>query len=449
MNSSSSPKAATAGAVPGAGELARHARRASRTLARLPHEARNSTLLAAADAIEKNASWIFAANAEDCAAAEKLVATGEMSAAMLARLRVSQRGVAEMAARVRDVTRLPDPLGRRLAATKLDEGLILVKESCSLGVIAVVFESRPDVIPQVASLALKSGNALLLKGGAEAAHTNEALAAIWEEALEAHGSIPRESVALLHSRAEVMELLRLAGVVDLLIPRGSKAFIEQIRAQSAIPVLAHGEGVCHVYVDAAADMNKALAIVMDAKTQYPAACNAAETLLIHESIAPTFLPQAAGKLRDAGVELRGCAATRRLLAGQAILVATEADWSAEYSDLILAVRVVPSVEAAIEHIHQYGSGHTECIVTEDSTAAAAFLDEIDAAGVYHNASTRFADGFRYGFGAEVGISTGKLHARGPVGLDGLTSYKYKLFGSGQTVGEYARGERHFLHEPIK
>lgn len=367
---------------------------------------------------------------------------------MFARLRVTERGVAEMAARVADVARLADPLGRRLAATKLDEGLVLVKESCPLGVVAVVFESRPDVVPQVASLALKSGNALLLKGGAEAAQTNETLATIWEEGLAVCSGIPRNSLTLLRSRADVAELLTLRGEVDLLIPRGSKEFIEHIRAHSTIPVLGHGEGVCHVYVDRAADLTKALAIVMDAKTQYPAACNAMETLLVHEAVAGEFLPRAAEQLQAAGVELRGCAATLALLPGKNISAASEADWAAEYSDLILAVRIVPDVHAAIEHIHQFGSGHTECIVTEDTPAAAAFLDEIDAAGVFHNASTRFADGFRYGFGAEVGISTGKLHARGPMGLDGLTSYKYKLFGSGQTVGEYARGERRFLHEPM-
>lgn len=424
------------------------ARRASRALARLSNDERNAALLALAERIRQNAARILAANAADCAAAEKLVAAGKMSSPMFARLRVTERGIGEMAARVADVARLADPLGRRLAATKLDEGLVLVKESCPLGVVAVVFESRPDVVPQVASLALKSGNALLLKGGAEAAQTNETLAAIWEEGLAASRGIPRNSLTLLRSRADVAELLSLRGEVDLLIPRGSKEFIEHIRAHSTIPVLGHGEGVCHVYVDRAADLTKALAIVMDAKTQYPAACNSMETLLVHEAVAGEFLPRAAEQLQAAGVELRGCPATLALLRGRNISKASEADWAAEYSDLILAVRVVPDVQAAIEHIHQFGSGHTESIVTEDAAAAAAFLDEIDAAGVFHNASTRFADGFRYGFGAEVGISTGKLHARGPMGLDGLTSYKYKLFGSGQTVGEYARGERHFLHEPM-
>jgi len=342
------------------------------------------------------------------------------------------------------VVRLHDPLGRKLSVTELDTGLILTKETCPLGVVAVVFESRPDVVPQVASLALKSGNAILLKGGSEAAHTNEVLMAIWNSALE-EGGIPRGAAQLLHSRADVMELLHLERDVDLLIPRGGKDFVESISRQSRIPVLGHGEGICHVYVHSAADLQKAERIVLDAKTDYPAACNSAETLLVDAEAAPQFLPRIIEKLRAAGVEVRGCERTGAIVSS-GVDAASERDWATEYGDMILSVKVVDGLDDAITHIHTYGSNHTEAIITEDSAAAERFLSEVDAAGVYHNASTRFADGYRYGLGAEVGISNGKLHARGPMGMEGLTTYKYKLRGSGQTVADYKSGKK-FTHRP--
>jgi len=432
----------------GVASVAQRAREASRTLARLSCEARNEVLLAAARAIEENARAILAANELDMRAAEAAVAAGSMTSAMAARLRVTEHGVAQMAAQVRDVVRLPDPLGRRLAATELDEGLELYKESCPLGVIAVIFESRPDVVPQVASLALKSGNAVILKGGSEAAHTNEALVAIWRASLGAFPAVPPDSASLLQSRADVLELLALDRDVDLIIPRGSYELVHFIMEHSRIPVLGHGEGICHVYVDRAADIAKAVAITYDAKVQYPAVCNAAETLLVHEAIAPKFLPLAVAKLEKAGVEIRGDAKTVALVPGAAIVAATEKDWATEYCDLILSVKVVANEDEAISHINRYGSRHTEAIVTEDAEAAKKFMDEVDAAGVFQNASTRFSDGFRYGFGAEVGISTSKLHARGPMGLEGLTTYKFKLYGSGQTVEPYAKGEKRLKHRAL-
>ncbi len=352
-------------------------------------------------------------------AAEAAVAAGSMTSAMAARLRVTERGVAQMAAQVRNVARLADPLGRRLAATELDEGLELYKESCPLGVIAVIFESRPEVVPQVASLALKSGNAVILKGGSEAAHTNEALVSVWRASLGSFPAVPLDSASLLQTRADVLELLALDHDVDLIIPRGSYELVRFIMEHSRIPVLGHGEGICHVYVDRAADITKAAAIIYDAKVQYPAVCNAAETLLVHEAIAAKFLPLAVAKLAQAGVEIRGDAKTAALVPGAAIVPATEKDWATEYCDLILSVKVVADEDEAISHINRYGSRHTEAIVTEDAEAAKKFMDEVDAAGVFQNASTRFSDGFRYGFGAEVGISTSKLHARGPMGLKGL------------------------------
>ena len=431
-----------------ASDVARRSRAAARSLAKLSSDRKNETLLALAATIDENRETILRENKRDLEAAEFEVALGTMSAAVFARLKVTERGVAEMASRVRDVAALPDPVGRRLATTELDQGLILYKVSCPLGVVGIVFESRPDVIPQVASLSLKSGNAVILKGGAEAAHTNEALVSIWRCCLARFPNIPIDAIQLLHTRTDVMELLSLDRDVDLIIPRGSREFVEFVGRASRVPVLGHGEGICHVYVDRAADLAKALAIVYDSKVDYPAACNAAETLLVHEAIAPEFLPEAAKKLRSAGVELRGCSKTVALLANEEIRPATEKDWATEYSDRILSIKIVGSLEEALRHIEQFGSRHTETIATEDPEAARRFLAEVDAAGVYHNASTRFADGFRYGLGAELGISTSKLHARGPVGLEGLVTYKYKLVGDGHTVAEYSSGQRTFRHRAM-
>lgn len=428
--------------------IAHTAREASRKLARLPGERRQASLLAIADALEENGERILTANAKDCAAAERLLSTGELSQALFSRLRIKEGGIGEMAARVREVANLPDPLGKRLAATELDQGLILHKESCPLGVIAVIFESRPDVVPQVASLALKSGNAVLLKGGAEGAQSNEIIVAIWREALRKFSDVPQEFIQLLQSRSDVMELLRLHGEVDLLIPRGSKEFVAFIKQNSRIPVLSHGEGICHVFVDRETDLNKAVSVTIDSKVQYPAACNSVETLLVHKDVAARFLPRVVTELKRANVEVRGCPRVLALLPEEKLDPAIEQDWATEYSDLILSVRIVDSLEQALEHIQEYGSKHTECIVTENQAVAERFLQEVDAAGVFHNASTRFADGYRYGLGAEVGISNSKLHARGPMGIEGLTTYKYKLRGNGHIVADYNSGALHFKHKPL-
>jgi glutamate-5-semialdehyde dehydrogenase len=428
--------------------IAARARKASRSLAQLSAGTRNNVLLAIADAIEANPQEILEANEQDCQAAESEVTAGKMTSAMLARLRVTERGVAQMAAQVREVARLDDPLNRRLSAMELDDRLVLYKESCPFGVIGVIFESRPDALPQLASLALKSGNAILLKGGAEAVHTNEAIVAIWREALAKFTELPADSIHLLQSRADVNEMLSLDRDIDLIIPRGSYALVQFIMAHSKIPVLGHSEGICHVYVDRDADIEKAVDIAYDAKVQYPAVCNAMETLLVHRAIALEFLPRMVGKLKEAKVELRGDEQTVSLLPNHGIVPATEQDWATEYSDLILALKIVADLDEAIEHINRFGSRHTDAIVTEDAAAASRFLNEVDAAGVFHNASTRFADGYRYGLGAEVGISTSKLHARGPMGLEGLTTYKWKLIGGGHTVGPYAKGEKKFKHRRL-
>jgi len=428
-------------------EAAKLARSASRTLAVLSENARNATLRTAARRLEENAARIATANQEDFRSATELVGAGKMSGALLARLRVTEESVREMAEKVRGVAGLADPLGRQLATTELDDGLVLSKETCPLGVVAVVFESRPDVVPQVASLALKSGNAILLKGGTEASRTSGVLMNIWVDALAESGRVPLGAAQMLQSRAHVMELLKLTRDVDLLIPRGGKEFIKSISRQSGIPVLGHGEGICHIYVHAAADLTKAERIVMDAKVDYPAACNSVETLLVDAAVAAEFLPKIVAALHAAGVEVRGCEQTRVSAKSAKVKAASETDWATEYGDLILSAKVVAGLEDAIAHIHKFGSSHTEAIVTEDTAAAERFMSEVDAASVFHNVSTRFADGYRYGLGAEVGISNGKLHARGPMGLEGLTTYKYKLRGSGQTAQEYRSGKK-FRHRAI-
>jgi glutamate-5-semialdehyde dehydrogenase len=433
----------------GVASVARRAKAASRLLAVLDTTRRNDVLLAAARLIEKKAAEILLANDADCRAAAQMVEAGQMPRAMFERLQTSERGIKQMAAGVREVAALDDPLGRVQAVTELDDGLTLSRVSCPLGVVGIIFESRPDVIPQVGALALKSGNALLMKGGKEAAHTNETLIHIWHEAISRFADVPVDALHLLNTREDVREMLALDGLIDLIIPRGSREFVAYVAEHSRIPVLGHGEGVCHVYVDCAADLKKALAIAFDSKTQYPAACNAAETLLVHEAVAAEFLPEMVAEFQRARVEVRGCPRTIALARSPEVIAADENDWAKEYSDLIISVRVVASLDEAVEHIHFYGSGHTESIVTEDALAAKRFLETVDAAGVYHNVSTRFADGFRYGFGAELGISTSKLHARGPVGLEGLTTYKYLLTGNGQIVATYSKGERTFKHRRIK
>jgi len=404
-------------------------------LATLPAETRNAILLAVAGAIEHRDGEILSANARDCAAAQIEVNAGRMTLALVARLQTSESGVADMAAKVRAVADLPDPIGQTLGVTELAENLTLRKVSCPLGVIGVVFESRPDVIPQVSSLCLKAGNAVLLKGGREAALSNEVLTRIWRDTLARFSEDLIDSVSLLRTRDDVNAMLELRGLIDLIVPRGSKEFVNYIAAHSSIPVLGHGAGVCHLYIDRQADLEKAWTIAIDAKTNYPAACNAVETLLVHEELAGRFIPEMIKRFGGAGVEVRGCRRTLEL-SGEPVRLATDEDWAAEYSDLIIAVKVVDSLDDAVTHIDQYGSQHTEAIITEDRDTAERFMDLVDAAGVYHNASTRFADGFRYGLGAEIGISTSKLHARGPVGLEGLVTYKYKLFGDGHTVSEY-------------
>jgi glutamate-5-semialdehyde dehydrogenase len=432
-------------------EMAAAARRASRRLAPLSEDVRNAALEAMAAALEANQALLLAANAEDLRLAASMAGEEKLAPATLSRLQLNAAKLAEMVEQVRSVKALPDPLGRRLDAIELDdrdpqggpEGLKLEKISVPLGLLAVIFEARPDAVTQIAALALKSGNAVLMKPGREVEKTAAALVEVLRSALEQAG-LPRESLELVLGRERVAEVLGLHGIVDMVIPRGSKALVEHVQANTRIPVLGHSEGVCHIYVDREFDEALALRVIDDAKTDYPAACNAVETVLVHAQVAAQFLPRLAEVMRERNVELFGDAISQLLLRGFA--VAPVHDWNVEYGELKLSIGVVASLDAAIEHIHEHGSSHTESIITEDAAAAEKFLTEVDAAGVFHNASTRFADGFRYGFGAEVGISTSKFHARGPVGLEGLTTYKYVLRGRGHAAGDYrAENARAFTH----
>lgn len=429
--------------------LAHNAKIAARRLASISTEIKDQALLAIATTLEQHAPEILAANQKDLAAAAPLVATGQMAQALFDRLKLDQQKLAGMIAGVKAVAQLEDPSGRILARTRLDEGLELHKVSCPLGVLAIIFESRPDAVTQISALAIKSGNVAILKGGREAAHSTAALVHAINTALAQQAEIPANVINLVTERSDIDALLTLDNYIDLVIPRGSNDLVRYIQNHTRIPVLGHAEGICHIYIDKAANIEMANNIVYDAKTQYPAACNALETLLVHKDIAPQFLPALIARLKDSKVELRVCARTKQLMKDQELNLATELDWSTEYCALILAIKLVDSLDEAIDHIHQYGSSHTEAIITDDPQAAETFLNSVDAAGVYHNASTRFADGFRYGFGAEVGISTSKLHARGPVGLEGLISYKYKLYGSGQLVATYSGSNaRPFQHEKL-
>jgi len=415
-------------------------RRSAMALGQQSDADRRSAVLAMADALEAAQDSIVAANQADLQAA-----TSEgLAEALVARLKLDGPKLTAAIDGVRQVAQLADPIGVRQLHTELDTGLVLERISVPLGVLGVIFEARPDAVMQIAALAIRSGNGALLKGGREAARSCAAIMTALQTGLAA-STVEPTALELLTSREESLGLLKLDGLVDLIIPRGSNALVRFIQDNTRIPVLGHADGVCHLFVDAAADPDLALRVALDSKTQYPAACNAIETLLVHRAIATTFVPQAIAAFGAAGVELRGDQAAMALGVGHA---ASDDDWSTEYSDLILAIRVVDDLEAALEHIRRYGSRHTDAICTDDPIAADRFLAAVDSAGAYLNCSTRFADGFRYGFGAEVGISTQTLPPRGPVGLEGLVTYRYRLRGQGHIAADYASGARRFSHRPL-
>jgi len=402
--------------------IAKQVKRDSASMANTTEEQRNLALDLVSLALAQNKSLIFEANAKDLIRASQENLPGPI----VARLKFNEAKLTDCLSGMSDLGGLSDPLSRTLLKRQLDEGLILEKVTCPIGVIGVIFESRPDALVQISTLCIKSGNCAILKGGSEAAETNKALFQIILEAGKKAG-LPEGFITLVESRDEIKELLTCHESIDLIIPRGSNEFVQYIMANSKIPVMGHADGICHIYVDKTADPQKAAEIIVDSKTQYVAACNAVETVLIHKD-APQDLLKRINQLSTIPIECREAQ--------------SDSDFK-EYLDYILTIKTVGSLEEAISHINQYGSHHTDCIVTEDLDAADTFMNLVDSAGVYHNCSTRFADGYRYGFGAEVGISTGKLHARGPVGLEGLVTYKYKLHGTGQVVADYASGRRTF------
>lgn len=409
-------------------------KKAAPVLAASSIESRNAALLKIKEALIEEKESIFEANRKDIAFAKE----NAVSEAVLKRLKFDEGKLKDVTAGIDQLVSLADPLGRISLKRQLDEGLNLYRVSCPIGVIGVIFEARPDALVQISTLCIKSGNCAVLKGGKETANTNKRLfEIIYKSALD--GGLPENSLLLAQQHSEIDELLLCDDCVDLLIPRGSNAFVRYIMDNTKIPVMGHADGICHIYVDKDADVKKALDIIADAKTQYTAACNAVETLLIDRCIAGSFFPLLAKRLKEENVRILGTSEVSALIEAETI---TEDEFK-EYLELAVSVKLVDGVDEAIGHINKYGSHHTDSIITSNSETAERFMQMVDSAGVYQNCSTRFADGFRYGFGAEVGISTGKIHARGPVGLEGLVTYKYKLYGDGHIVGDYASGKKSF------
>ena len=404
-------------------------------------ETRNKSLALIRESLNAHKEEIFEANRKDLALAEE---TG-VPAPVKKRLKFDEAKLSDVTEELTGLMALPDPLRNITLARELDQGLTLYRVTCPIGVIGVIFEARPDALVQISSLCLKSGNCAILKGGKETTWTNRVLFSLIHQAAIDAG-LPENCLLQAEQHNEIDELLECHDTVDLLIPRGSNAFVQYIMNHTNIPVLGHADGVCHIYVDKEYDKETAIPLIVDAKTQYPAACNAVETVLIHRDVAKDFLPGLAKALRDAGVKLRGTEEVNEITPVE--IIPESESFHHEYVDLIIALKIVGGVDEAINHINTYGSHHTDCILTQNAETAEKFMTLVDSANVYQNASTRFADGFRYGFGAEVGISTSKIHARGPVGLEGLLSYKYKLFGHGDIVGDYASGKKHFIHKDL-
>lgn len=404
-------------------------------------ETRNKALALIRESLNAHKEEIFEANRKDLALAEE---TG-VPAPVKKRLKFDEAKLSDVTEELTGLMALPDPLRNITLACELDQGLTLYRVTCPIGVIGVIFEARPDALVQISSLCLKSGNCAILKGGKETTWTNRVLFSLIHQAAIDAG-LPENCLLQAEQHNEIDELLECHDTVDLLIPRGSNAFVQYIMNHTNIPVLGHADGVCHIYVDKEYDKETAIPLIVDAKTQYPAACNAVETVLIHRDVAKDFLPDLAKALKDAGVKLRGTEEVNEITPVE--IIPESESFHHEYVDLIIALKIVGGVDEAINHINTYGSHHTDCILTQNAETAEKFMTLVDSANVYQNASTRFADGFRYGFGAEVGISTSKIHARGPVGLEGLLSYKYKLFGHGDIVGDYASGKKHFIHKDL-
>lgn len=411
-------------------EIATKAKNASKKVATLSTEIKNKALLNIANNLKANQDKIFEANKMDLELAKPFVENGELSQSVFNRLKLDENKMRDMIQGIIDISNLEDPIGKTLLKRQLDDGLILTKISCPIGVLGIIFEARPDVISQISSLAIKSSNAVILKGGKESINTNKAIMNVIQEALAKTEGFPENVLTQVFTRDDVKNMLSMDKYIDLIIPRGGNNLVKFIKENTKIPVLGHADGICHIFVDASADLEKSKRVIIDAKTQYPSACNSVETILIHKDF--KYETELLKALEDADIEL----------------IATPESWHKEYSDRVLSYKFVSSLEEAIEHINEFSSGHTESILTEDENNAKIFMNAVDSAGVYHNVSTRFADGFRYGFGAEVGISTNKTHARGPVGLEGLTIYKYNLEGNGDIVKDYVEGVKKFNHKDI-
>ncbi|AKB60468.1 glutamate-5-semialdehyde dehydrogenase [Methanosarcina mazei] len=428
------------------------AKKASIELASVSSEVKNRALEAMAEALDKERKIILEANLKDLEYAAQLKKAGKLTQALVDRLKVTDSKVDGMIAGIRDVIKLKDPVGETLSTLELDDDLILYQVSCPIGLIGVIFESRPDVVPQVMSLCLKSGNATIFKGGSEARESNRTIFDILVRAIESTGGMPEGAFQLMETREEIMSLLSLDAYVDLLIPRGSNEFVKFIQDNTKIPVLGHTSGICHIYVDEFADPDTAWKVCFDAKVQYPAVCNAIETLLVNRNIAEVFLPKMAEMYLKAGVELRCDEGSYSLLSEKGLSPlsrATDEDWSLEYNDIILSIKLVDTIKEAVDHINTFGSHHTDGIITENASRRKEFIGLVDSSSVMVNASTRFADGYRYGKGAEVGISTNKIHSRGPVGMEGLLIYKYILMGKGQVVADYAgKNAKPYTHRKL-
>lgn len=421
-------------------ESAASAKKASIAIANCSTDLKNKALIEISNALLKRKDDIINANKKDIERSSK----ENLSDPLLKRLKFDESKINDVVSGIESLINLPDPVGKTLAATELDKGLELYKISCPIGVTGVIFESRPDALVQISTLCLKSGNAALLKGGREALNTNRILFEIIKTASEAIG-IPEGWLHLIETREDVNEMLSLDKYIDLIIPRGSNEFVQYIMKNSNIPVMGHADGICHCYVDAEADLDMAVKVVVDSKTQYVSVCNATETLLVNENVAEKFLPLLKAELDKRSVELVGCNKTQKIIS---VELASEEDWKTEYLDYKLSIKIVQNLEEAINHINAYSSGHTESIITNNKAKAEFFMNLVDSANVFWNCSTRFSDGFRYGFGAEVGVSTNKIHARGPVGLDGLLIYKYKLYGNGNIVADYANKTKTFTHKKL-
>lgn len=420
----------------------RKAKKAAIDLSVIGTDIKNAALSRMIDELNRNRNKILEANELDIVAGQAMLDAGEITNSMFKRLKLDDSKIDGMIEGIKDVMVLPDPVGEQMSALELDDGLVLYQIRCPIGLIGVIFESRPDVVPQIMSLCLKSGNGVAFKGGKEAVNTIRVLFDILKDAASREG-IPGDAFVLMESRSEVDTILSLNGLVDLLIPRGSNEFVRYIQTHTSIPVLGHAAGICHVYVDDKADLDTAYKVVLDSKIQYPAVCNATETLLVNSAVADRFLPCMLTMFSDNGVEVRGDERTAQY---GACIPATDADWDTEYGDLIISVKVVDSLSEAVDFINTHGSHHTDAIITTDLNHASVFAKMVDSADVFINASTRFADGYRFGKGAEVGISTNKIHSRGPVGMEGLMIYKYVLIGHGQVVKDYVGpGCRKFKH----